>query len=49
MPITVAAVAGIFIGTKLGEKIQGEKLKKGFGWFVLVMGIYILIKEVSTL
>ena len=49
LPITVMAVAGIFIGTKLGEKIHGEKLKKGFGWFVLVMGIYILIKEISAL
>lgn len=49
LPITAVAVTGIFIGTKLGEKIQGEKLKKGFGWFVLVMGIYILIKEISSL
>jgi hypothetical protein len=25
---------------------QGEKLKKWFGWFVLVMGIYIIIHEI---
>jgi hypothetical protein len=25
--------------------VDGDKLKKAFGWFVLVMGIYILIKE----
>lgn len=49
LPITAVAAVGIFIGTKLGEKIQGEKLKKGFGWFVLIMGIYVLIKEVSAL
>lgn len=49
LPITAAAVSGIFIGSKMGEKIQGEKLKKGFGWFVLVMGIYIVIKEISAL
>ena len=49
LPITAVAVTGIFIGTKLGEKIQGEKLKKGFGWFVLIMGVYILIKEISAL
>jgi uncharacterized protein len=29
----------------LSKKIEGEKLKTGFGWFVLVMGIYIIIKE----
>jgi uncharacterized protein len=43
--ITALAIAGIFIGNKLSHKIPGEKLKKGFGWFVLVMGIYIIIKE----
>ncbi|WP_242916459.1 sulfite exporter TauE/SafE family protein [Pontibacter liquoris] len=40
------SVAGIFIGTALATKIQGEKLKKGFGWFVLAMGVYILIREI---
>jgi hypothetical protein len=29
----------------LAKKINGEKLKPAFGWFVLVMGIYIIIKE----
>jgi uncharacterized protein len=42
---TTFAVAGIFIGIFLSKKIPGQKLKKGFGWFVLVMGIYIIIKE----
>ena len=40
------AVVGIFIGTRLSKKISGDKLKKAFGWFVLVMGIYIIIKEI---
>jgi uncharacterized membrane protein YfcA len=43
--ITAIAIAGIFIGGYLGKKIDGSKLKKGFGWFVLAMGIYIIIKE----
>lgn len=42
---TAFAVAGIFIGILLSKKIPGQKLKKGFGWFVLIMGIYIIIKE----
>ncbi|HQW92472.1 MAG: sulfite exporter TauE/SafE family protein [Chitinophagaceae bacterium] len=42
---TAFAVGGIFIGIILSKKIPGQKLKKGFGWFVLVMGIYIIIKE----
>lgn len=44
--ITLIAVAGIFVGGFLSKKIDGNKLKKAFGWFVLVMGIYILIKEI---
>jgi len=39
------AIIGIFIGSFLSKKIDGNKLKPAFGWFVLVMGIYILIKE----
>ena len=45
LKITLIAIAGIFIGGALSKKIPGEKLKKIFGWFVLVMGIYIIIHE----
>ena len=44
--ITAIAIAGIFIGGYFNQKVNGDKLKKGFGWFVLGMGIYIIIKEV---
>jgi len=43
--VTAFAVVGIFIGSLLSKKIDSEKLKPAFGWFVLVMGIYIIIKE----
>lgn len=39
------SIGGIFIGIWLNRFIAGEKLKKYFGWFVLLMGIYILFKE----
>lgn len=42
---TFFAVAGIFYGNYLCKRIDGSKLKSGFGWFILVMGIYILIRE----
>lgn len=45
LTITAIAVAGIFLGTWLSHKINGKKLKAGFGWFVLVMAVYIIIKE----
>lgn len=43
--VTAIAVAGIITGNFLSNKIDGEKLKKGFGWFILIMGIYIIVKE----
>lgn len=43
--ISLIAVAGIFIGGAFAKKIPAQKLKKAFGWFVLMMGIYIIIKE----
>lgn len=45
LTFTALAIAGIFIGGKLAEKIPSALLKKGFGWFVLVMAIFIIIKE----
>jgi len=42
---TGLAGVGIFIGIYLSKKISGDKLKKSFGWFVLIMGIYIFVKE----
>ncbi len=45
LSVTGLAIAGIFIGNVLSKKISADGLKKGFGWFVLVMGIYIIIKE----
>lgn len=45
MIVTATAVAGIFIGNSISKKISGERLKKWFGWFVLIMGVYIIVKE----
>lgn len=42
---TSFAVVGILIGMYFSQKISNEKLKPIFGWFILIMGIYILVKE----
>ncbi len=42
---TVVTSAGIFLGSYLAKFIAAEKLKGAFGWFVLVMGVIILIEE----
>ena len=46
---TGLSIIGIFIGSGLQKKINEKILKTGFGWFVLVMGIYIITKELLAL
>lgn len=45
---TALATGGVFVGSALSKRIDGDTLKKGFGWFVLVMAVYILIREFSA-
>lgn len=45
LSIASIAIIGIMIGSYLSTKIKAGKLKPAFGWFVLVMGIYIVLKE----
>ncbi|MDO4789676.1 MAG: sulfite exporter TauE/SafE family protein [Porphyromonas sp.] len=45
LSVTAFAIVGIFIGMKLSQYIDGAKLKPAFGWFVFVMGVYIILKE----
>lgn len=45
---TAISISGIILGVYLNKIIHGGKLKKGFGWFVLLMGIYIIYKEISS-
>lgn len=47
LSFTALSVVGIFIGVWLSKFIEGSKLKKGFGWFVVAMAVYILWKELA--
>ncbi|MEZ4797409.1 MAG: sulfite exporter TauE/SafE family protein [Flavobacteriaceae bacterium] len=42
---TILSIIGILIGVYVTKFISGSKLKKGFGWFTLLMAIYIIYKE----
>jgi uncharacterized membrane protein YfcA len=42
---TGLAIMGIYLGSLSAEKISSRILKKTFGWFVLLMAVSILIKE----
>lgn len=43
--ITAIAVSGIFVGLYFNQRINSLLLKKAFGWFVLTMGVLILLRE----
>jgi uncharacterized protein len=47
LTITSLAVAGIFIGNRLQRKVQSQELRKAFGWLILAMGLFILIRELG--
>lgn len=47
LKFTLFSVIGVFIGVYVGKKIEGSKLKPLFGWIILVMGIFIIIKELA--
>ncbi len=43
--ITAICMVGVFIGSLLSNKVSSHKLKPAFGWFTLIVGIFILLKE----
>ena len=43
------AIGGIFVGGLLAKRIDGNRLRPAFGWFILTMGAYIIIRELYTL
>ncbi|MFC9594027.1 sulfite exporter TauE/SafE family protein [Streptomyces sp. NPDC056944] len=46
--VTVAAVIGSLIGARLAGRIPQEALRKAFGWFVVVMGFFVLAQQLDT-
>ncbi len=42
---TGIAVVGIFLGAHIGKFIDGKKLKKGFGYFIMLMAAFIFTIE----
>lgn len=45
--ITAGAIIGALIGSRMVGKIHPDKLRKGFGWFVLVMAVFILSQQIG--
>jgi hypothetical protein len=47
--VTIISIAGILLGNQLSKKLDGNSLKKGFGYFVLITGLYVIIRELFFL
>ncbi len=49
LTITGLAILGILIGHRFSGKVSATQLRRSFGWFVLITGIYILVREVAAI
>lgn len=45
LTFTAISILGIIIGVYLSKFISGTRLKRGFGWFTLLVAIYIIYRE----
>lgn len=45
--VTAGAIVGALIGSRMVGKVHPEALRKGFGWFVLVMAVFILSQQMG--
>ncbi len=46
--VTAAAILGSFLGARLAGRIPEAALRKGFGFFVLAMGVFVLVQELPS-
>lgn len=46
--VTVTAVLGSLAGSRLAGHVPEKALRRGFGWFVLVMGVLVLVQQVPA-
>ena len=45
LSVTAAAVVGSVLGGRVAGRIPETALRKGFGWFVLIMGTFVLLEQ----
>jgi len=40
------AVVGSVVGVRINKRISATQLQRGFGWFVIAVGVAVLVREV---
>ncbi len=48
LAVTAAAIGGSFIGTRLVDRTNPDRLRRGFGWFVVAAAILVLAQQVPS-
>ncbi|WP_433530421.1 sulfite exporter TauE/SafE family protein [Micromonospora sp. CA-263727] len=46
--VTAAAVAGSLLGGRLAGRVPAELLRRAFGWFVVLMGVFVLAQQLPA-
>lgn len=46
LSFSAIAIGASFVGSMVGQRLSGEKLKKGFGVFLVLVASYIIVKNV---
>ena len=49
LSVSAVAMVGIFLGGYLSTRVSAARLKAGFGWFVVVMSVFILVQQIILL
>jgi len=47
--VTALGIAGSFAGSLLAKRLPQDKLRAGFGYFLIVMGLYILVRSAPAM
>ncbi|MGW5413694.1 TSUP family transporter [Actinomadura geliboluensis] len=48
LSVTALAAVGGLLGSRLAGKVDPERLRKAFGWFVLVMSVFVVAQELPA-
>ncbi|MFH9725068.1 sulfite exporter TauE/SafE family protein [Streptomyces sp. NPDC017254] len=48
LTVTATAVVGSLVGGRLAGRIPQDTLRTAFGWFVVVMGVFVLAQQLDT-